>query len=158
MSENLELAYLPPELVLEIVKADPSIFPLVSRLNKQFHEYLTDEKNFNYLLRLTTKTVNTDMLNGQTILNDIKVGPWTSYYTSGRIKEIKNYVLGKLDGPYEIRYDNENNTPMELGYYKNNRRSGIWSKYTTSGVLDDRLHYKNGQIYLYLVINGRKIT
>ena len=50
-------------------------------------------------------------------------GKLIRYFRSGRLKEIKNYKDGKLDGPYVLYEDNNKNDIIESSFYEMGKKS-----------------------------------
>jgi len=69
-------------------------------------------------------------------------GPYTKYNRS-RIKEVKNYKNGLLEGKVEIFYDNAK--MMEESYYKNGKRDGIAKWFDQEGNLSIEYTYVDGE-------------
>jgi len=74
--------------------------------------------------------------------NDKLEGPYTKYNRS-RIKEVKNYKNGLLEGKVEIFYDNAK--VMEESYYKNGKRDGIAKWYDQEGNVTIEYTYVDGE-------------
>ncbi len=69
-------------------------------------------------------------------------GPYTKYNRT-RIKEVKNYKNGLLDGKFESFYDNSK--IMEESYYKNGKRDGIAKWYDQEGNVTIEYLYVDGE-------------
>ena len=50
-------------------------------------------------------------------------GKLIRYFRSGRLKEMKNYKDGKLDGSYVLYQDNNTNDIIESSFYKMGKKS-----------------------------------
>ncbi|MCD8237396.1 MAG: hypothetical protein LUD00_12330 [Prevotellaceae bacterium] len=70
------------------------------------------------------------------------VGKCTRYYKSGKVKEVSNYFMGLLDGEYTSYY--ENGLVNEHIYMSDNRRNGIYSKFSDDGETCKQIEYING--------------
>ncbi|MFT5764030.1 MAG: antitoxin component YwqK of YwqJK toxin-antitoxin module [Saprospiraceae bacterium] len=102
------------------------------------------------------------------ILNDLKTGTWTSYFSDQRVKTIANYAAGKLNGIY-LELNERGQVELQTSY-KDDALNGKYAKYKQGsrkleereylmGILhgvvkkyDDRrsklqqeIHYKNGE-------------
>lgn len=73
--------------------------------------------------------------------NGAPYGAHKTYYPSGKIKSIKNYVFGVLKGGYKSYYENGN--LFEVGAYLDNKRNGTWKVYYTNRKLKEQGQYKN---------------
>lgn len=69
-------------------------------------------------------------------------GSYTKYNRT-RIKEVKNYKNGLLEGKVEIFYDNAK--VMEESYYKNGKRDGIAKWYDQEGNITIEYTYVDGE-------------
>ena len=69
-------------------------------------------------------------------------GPYTKYNRT-RIKEVKNYKNGLLEGKVEIFYDNAK--VMEESYYKNGKRDGIAKWFDEDGKISIEYTYVEGE-------------
>ena len=89
-----------------------------------------------------------------------------SYYSSGKTKEIENYVQNELNGPYIEYYRNGqisvscsyhegqrhgeyveyyyDGTTWETGYFKDGQYDGEYNTYFADGKIKSKEHYKNG--------------
>jgi antitoxin component YwqK of YwqJK toxin-antitoxin module len=74
--------------------------------------------------------------------NDLRNGEWKQYYHGGAICLKSYYVDGKLEGTYEVWF--ENGRPEFSGKYKNDAREGFWLMYNSDGTLKYRIEYKGG--------------
>ena len=114
------------------------------------------------------------------VLNDRKTGTWITYYPNGRIRFLKNYAAGELDG-VDLALNNrgqiESKTsyrngalegvtatyrfgrPQEEYMYTGGRLNGISRKYYMNGKLREEISYRNDQIdgfYRYYGEDGVK--
>jgi antitoxin component YwqK of YwqJK toxin-antitoxin module len=77
-----------------------------------------------------------------TYLNDIKQGEWIKYYPSAAICLKANYLDGKLNGKFEVWF--ENGAIEVSGQYKNDSREGTWIIYEDDGSIKYKLEYLSG--------------
>ena len=95
-----------------------------------------------------------------------QVNKKVSYYSSGKTKEIENYVQNELNGPYFEYYRNGqisvscsyhegqrhgqyveyyyDGTLWEKGYFKDGQYDGEYNTYFADGKIKSKEHYKNG--------------
>ena len=66
-----------------------------------------------------------------------------SKYSRTRVKEQKNYKNGKLEGKFEIFYDN--GKVMEESYYKNDKRDGVAKWFDEEGNITIEYTYEDGE-------------
>ena len=69
-----------------------------------------------------------------------KKSSWSSY--EGRLTEKGNLKNGKLDGVFEIYYDNDQ--LHTRGNYSEGIPVGLWKYFHDSGLLQTKIHYKHG--------------
>jgi antitoxin component YwqK of YwqJK toxin-antitoxin module len=75
-------------------------------------------------------------------VNDIKQGEWIQYYPSGALCLKSNYYNGKVDGKFEVWF--ENGRKEFSGQYKNDSRDGVWIIYNNEGKIKYKLTYQSG--------------
>jgi antitoxin component YwqK of YwqJK toxin-antitoxin module len=74
--------------------------------------------------------------------NNLKTGQWSQYYPDGQECLRANYVAGKLEGKYEVFYDN--GKPEFIGQYRNDARDGTWIRYNRDGSVKNKIDYVAG--------------
>lgn len=78
------------------------------------------------------------------ILQNKRIGIWTSYYKNG-IKQSENtYIDGVLSGKTVSFYTN--GQVRYIGYFIKNKKDGKWNFYSKQGDLDKTLEYKGGEL------------
>jgi antitoxin component YwqK of YwqJK toxin-antitoxin module len=77
-----------------------------------------------------------------TYINDIKQGEWIQYYPSGAVMLKTNYLDGKLNGKFEVWF--ENGAPEYSGQYKNDSKDGLWTILNENGTIKYKLEYLDG--------------
>ena len=60
-------------------------------------------------------------------------GLFTRYYQSSNIKEQKRYAYNKLDGQYQLFYDNPSNSIQLMGQYFSGFKMGNWEMFNPAG-------------------------
>ncbi len=71
-------------------------------------------------------------------------GKWTWYYPSGQVKEVANYVEGKLDGKGQYYHENGR---INVDYnYEKDSLNGEYKLYNNKGALMHKKYYKNGKL------------
>jgi len=74
--------------------------------------------------------------------NGSAYGTHKIYYTSGKVKSIKNYDFGVLQGSSRVYY--EDGVLKEIGVYTNNERNGECKVYYPNRKLKEQGQYKKG--------------
>jgi antitoxin component YwqK of YwqJK toxin-antitoxin module len=77
-----------------------------------------------------------------TFINDIKQGEWIQYYPSVKVLLKSNYSDGKINGKFEVWF--ENGTIEYSGQYKNDSRDGLWIIFNENGTIKYKLEYLAG--------------
>lgn len=101
-------------------------------------EYAGNKKNGVSLRYYKNKTLSEKLF----YENDVKTGPWTQYYPDGKECLKANYIDGKLEGKFEVFFDN--GKPEFAGQYKNDARNGIWIRYNRNGSVKNKTNYVSG--------------
>lgn len=89
--------------------------------------------------------------------NGLLHGKRTSYFKSGRIKDVFYFSEGKRTDSFYI-YD-DFSTLREKGYYKNGLLNGLFQRYYRTGMPYIKSHYKNGVLDGMMTLyynNGQK--
>lgn len=79
----------------------------------------------------------------------------TYYYDNGNVKQVGNFVDGKLDGKW-ISYSEDGNV-LAIAYYKNGEKHGKW-QYFESNTTTKKVEYKNNNIVQIVTINKNPIA
>jgi len=79
----------------------------------------------------------------------------TYYYENGNVKQVGNFVDGKLDGKW-TSYSEEGNL-QAIAYYKNGKKHGKWL-YFESTTITKEVDYKNNNIEQVVTINKNPIS
>jgi len=79
----------------------------------------------------------------------------TYYYENGNVKQVGNFVDGKLDGKW-TSYSEEGNL-QAIAYYKNGKKHGKWL-YFESTTITKEVDYKNNNIVQVVTINKNPIS
>ena len=75
-------------------------------------------------------------------INDVRVGEWIQYYPNGAVCLKSNYLNGKINGKFEVWFENRN---IEFsGQYKEDARDGIWLIYNNDGSVKYQIEYQAG--------------
>ncbi|MCX6231818.1 MAG: LytTR family transcriptional regulator DNA-binding domain-containing protein [Bacteroidetes bacterium] len=97
---------------------------------------------------------------------NLKNGEWKTYYEDGSLMDKTNWKNGKKDGPWEQTYSGGslktqfNNNKLEgnyqvfnpdgriryIGKYVNNLKEGIWFWYSSYGIPNKKLTYRNDKL------------
>jgi antitoxin component YwqK of YwqJK toxin-antitoxin module len=81
------------------------------------------------------------------VVDDNYHGIWEGWYKgSGRRSYSRTYVEGgggMLEGPYQLWYDNEDNTTEAIGYYVRGKKEGLWTTYDENGTIIFNGNYIN---------------
>jgi antitoxin component YwqK of YwqJK toxin-antitoxin module len=75
-------------------------------------------------------------------VNDMKQGEWLEYYPSGKVMLKSFYQDGKINGKFEVWF--ENGAIEYSGQYKNDSREGEWIIFKDDGTVKYRLTYVSG--------------
>lgn len=75
--------------------------------------------------------------------NDIKTGQWSQFYPNGQECLKANYTEGRLEGKFEIFFDN--GKPEFTGQYKDDARDGTWIRYNNDGSVKNKINYVAGR-------------
>jgi len=106
-------------------------------LNGEYKEYYTEH----YFLKKNKKIQN--------YLNNMKHGKSVTYYKSGNINTIENYVLDKLQGEYTEYYDCNQKYKLKFRtkYYKNNKLHGEYIQYNHHQKPEIVANYRNNKLH-----------
>lgn len=74
---------------------------------------------------------------------DIKDGPYETFYENGQLVEKGNFKNGKPEGLFEEYYDN--GQLKTKGNYKNGEKDGLWETFDEEGKLGWSDTYKDGK-------------
>lgn len=74
----------------------------------------------------------------------------TYYYENGTVKQVGNFVDGKLDGKW-VSYSEEGNI-QAIAQYKNGKKHGKWQFFESTNITRE-VDYKNNNIVQVVVIN-----
>jgi antitoxin component YwqK of YwqJK toxin-antitoxin module len=74
--------------------------------------------------------------------NDLAVGTWERYYENGILKSRYTYKDGKLNGPGILLF--ENGKTSQKGFFKNNFEDSTWTFYYESGRMKSKGPYSLG--------------
>lgn len=78
------------------------------------------------------------------VINKLYEGQWKYYHKASKsIMAIENYSKGKLEGLRSVFYPN--GKIAEEIIYKNDLKSGVYKRYTESGIMIEESNYKNDQ-------------
>lgn len=78
----------------------------------------------------------------------------TYYYENGNIKQVGNFLDGKLEGKW-VSYSEEGNV-QAIAYYKDGKKHGKW-QYFESATATKEVDYKNNSIVKVVVVNKNPI-
>lgn len=78
----------------------------------------------------------------------------TYYYENGNVKQVGNFVDGKLDGKW-ISYTEEGNV-QAIAQYRDGKKHGKW-QYFESPFVTKEVEYKNNNIVQVVIINKNPI-
>lgn len=78
----------------------------------------------------------------------------TYFHENGNVKQVGNFVDGKLDGKW-ISYSEEGNI-VAVAYYKNGKKHGKWQYFESSNVVKE-VNYKNNNIVQVVIINKNPV-
>ncbi len=78
----------------------------------------------------------------------------TYYYENGNVKQVGNFVDGKLEGKW-ISYTEEGNV-VAVAYYKNGKKHGKWQYFESPNVVKE-VEYKNNNIVQVVIINKNPV-
>lgn len=79
----------------------------------------------------------------------------TYYYENGTVKQVGNFVDGKLEGKW-VSYSEEGNVQV-IAQYKNGKKHGKWLFFESANVTKE-VDYKNNNIVEIRVINKNPIA
>ena len=79
----------------------------------------------------------------------------TYYYENGNVKQVGNFVDGKLNGKW-ISYTEEGNV-QAIAQYKNGKKHGKWQYFQSTSVTKE-VDYKNNNIVQVVVINKNPVA
>lgn len=79
----------------------------------------------------------------------------TYYYENGNIKQVGNFIDGKLEGKW-ISYSEEGNIQV-IAQYKNGKKYGKWQYYDSPTVTKE-VEYKDNKIVQVVTINKNPIA
>jgi antitoxin component YwqK of YwqJK toxin-antitoxin module len=74
----------------------------------------------------------------------------TYYYENGNVKQVGNFVDGKLEGKW-ISYSEEGNV-QSIAWYKNGKKHGKWQYFESTNITKE-VNYKNNNIVQIVTIN-----
>lgn len=74
----------------------------------------------------------------------------TYYYKNGNVKQVGNFVDGKLEGKW-ISYSEDGNVQV-IALYRDGKKQGTW-QYFESPYLTKEVDYKNNKIVKVVTIN-----
>ena len=78
----------------------------------------------------------------------------TYFHDNGNVKQVGNFVDGKLDGKW-VSYSEEGNI-VAVAYYKNGKKHGKWQYFESSNVVKE-VNYKNNNIVQVVIINKNPV-
>ncbi len=115
---------------------------ILDTLDNQIIEYevLNGLKNGEFCLTSANGTV---AVYGS-IKNNMNVGKWRYFYSSGRLESEGGFIDDKPNGKWIWYFENGN--IKENGYFIEGYKIGRWCKYTQSGILTSAITYNNGEI------------
>ena len=77
--------------------------------------------------------------------DEIKDGPYETYWDNGRLREKGTWKDGELDGPYEEYHENGQ---LEYGgNYKDGLSEGLWKSYYENGQKYQECDIKDGKMH-----------
>ncbi len=79
----------------------------------------------------------------------------TYYYENGTVKQVGNFVDGKLDGKW-VSYSEEGNV-QAIAHYKNGKKHGKWQFFESANVTKE-VDYKNNNIVQIVIINKNPVA
>lgn len=79
----------------------------------------------------------------------------TYYYENGTVKQVGNFVDGKLEGKW-ISYSEEGNV-QSIAWYKNGKKHGKWQYFESTNITKE-VNYKNNNIVQIVTINKSPIA
>ncbi|HAT77142.1 MAG TPA: hypothetical protein DCS19_09950 [Flavobacterium sp.] len=79
----------------------------------------------------------------------------TYYYENGNVKQVGNFLDGKLEGKW-VSYSEEGNV-QAIAYYKDGKKHGKWQYFESANVTKE-VNYKNNNIVEVVVVNKNPDT
>ena len=79
----------------------------------------------------------------------------TYYYENGNVKQVGNFLDGKLEGKW-VSYSEEGNIET-IAHYKGGKKHGKWQYFESPGVTKE-VDYKNNSIIQVVVINKNPVA
>jgi antitoxin component YwqK of YwqJK toxin-antitoxin module len=79
----------------------------------------------------------------------------TYYYENGNVKQVGNFVDGKLNGKW-ISYTEEGNV-QAIAQYKDGKKHGKWQYFESTSVTKE-VDYKNNAIVQVVIINKNSVA
>ncbi len=92
------------------------------------------------------------------IMQNLWHGRYICYYSTGQVKEMGRYFLGKRQGDWYSYY--KDGQVMKRGMYQADKQDGNWHQFDYDGILNTMYNYHNGvkEYYESIQENGRKIS
>lgn len=79
----------------------------------------------------------------------------TYHYENGKVKQVGNFVDGKLNGKW-ISYSEDGNV-LAIAHYKNGKKHGKWLYFESTNITKE-VDYKNNNIVQVVTINKSPIA
>jgi antitoxin component YwqK of YwqJK toxin-antitoxin module len=103
------------------------------------------------MMMISVVVFSQDKLKLENIDDQVKA---TYYYENGNVKQVGNFVDGKLDGKW-ISYTEEGNVKA-IAQYRDGKKHGKW-QYFENPFVTKEVEYKNNHIVQVVIINKNPI-